>query len=253
MIFVLQCVRFAAIFFMLTPVIFGVRLAVWPVAMFSERKDRALKRVLMRWWYTGTLAILGVRVVRLGAPPAPPFFLVANHLSYVDMLVLGRETDCLFVSRGDIEHWPVIGFMIKSFYMLFIDRQSKRDTARVNKLIAHALEMGEGIAIFPESRISCGLSLLPFKSALIQPALDNQQPVHYATLHYQSPPGAPPANKVVLWWRPEPFFAHLFRLMKYPGVTATVRFGEAPLAGVDRKELAARLWDAVNEHFVPME
>lgn len=253
MTFLIQCLRFAGVFLVLTPALFSLRLCVWPVAWYSERLDRRLKNAIMRHWYRNVLRILGVKVVVRGTPPKPPFYLVANHLSYVDMLVLARETDCLFVSKGDVEHWPVIGFMVKSLYVLFIDRQNKRDTARVNRLLAHAMEQGDSFAIFPESRISCGRDLLPFKSALIQPALDNHIPVYWAALHYQSPPNAPAASKIVLWWRPESFFRHVFRLMKHPGVTATVTFGPEPIYGQDRKALAQQLFQAVRKVYVPVE
>lgn len=253
MTFFLQCVRFAGVFFLLTPALFLLRLSVWPVALYSERLDRRLKNYVMRHWYRNVLRILGVKVVVKGTPPKPPFYLVANHLSYIDMLVLAQETDCLFVSKGDVEHWPVIGFMVKSLYILFIDRQNKRDTARVNKLLAHAMEAGECFAIFAESRISCGHDVMPFKSALIQPALDNHVPVYWAALHYQSPPNAPSANKVVVWWRPEAFFPHIFRLMKHPGVTATVTFGSEPVYGEDRKVVAEQLFQAVRGAFIPVD
>ncbi len=248
-----QCARFAGIFFVLTPLCFAVRLCVWPVALYSERLDRAFRRDIMHYWYTGVLHLLGVRVEVQGQPPRPPFYLVANHLSYIDMLVLARETGCLFVSRGDVEHWPVIGFMVKSLYILFIDRQSKRDTARVNKLIAHTMEQGDAIAIFPESRISRGIDVLPFKSALIQPAVDNGVAVHWAVLHYQSPPELPPAGKIAVWWRPDAFFPHIFRLLAHRGVVATVYFSPEPISGADRKVLAAELFQAVKDKFVPVE
>ena len=251
--FLIQCARFAGIFFLLTPVLFSVRLVVWPSALISERVDRRLKRAIMRQWYAGVLAILGVRVEVKGSAPHPPFFLVCNHLSYLDMVILARETGCVFVSRGDVAHWPVIGFMVKSMYIVFIDRQNRRDTARVNQLIEHTMDQGDGIAIFPEARIYRGLAVEPFKSSLIQPAVANGVPVHYATITYRSPEGLPPASKIVGWWRPEPFFAHVFRLARYPGVRAMVRFGEEPLIGEDRKVLAEQLWQAVQTNFVPVD
>jgi 1-acyl-sn-glycerol-3-phosphate acyltransferase len=251
--FLVQCIRFTSIFFVLTPFLFGVRFLLWPTALVSERADRALKRWVMLCWYRGVLFCLGMRVEVQGTPPKQPFFLVANHLSYMDMVVLAYETGCIYVSKGDIEHWPVIGFMVKSMYIIFIDRQNKRDTLRVNGLIEHALDYGDGIGVFPESRISRGLDVEPFKSALIQPAVANEIPIHYATLGYRSPEGAPPANKIVGWWRPEPFFSHIFRLGRYPGVVATVHFGDTPLEGGDRKALANTLWEAVRENFTPVE
>ncbi len=245
--------RFFLIFFVLTPLIFVVRMLVWPTAWVSERADRRLRRELIRLWAYGFAAIAGIRIRVHGTPPPHPFYLVANHLSYLDMLLLCRETGCIFVARGDVEHWPVLGSMAKSLYIIFIDRASKRDTMRVNTLIKHALEMGDGLGVFAESRISRGLAVEPFKSSLIQPAVDNQMPVYYATLSYETAPGCPPASEIVGWWRPEPFFFHMLRLFSYPGCTATLHFGAEPIGGDDRKVLAQQLHDAVEETFTPLQ
>lgn len=246
-------IRFTLIFLVITPVLFSVRLAVWPSVYVSEAWDRRAKRKLLQCWNWCFAWIAGIRVVRHGLPPQPPFYIVANHLSYLDMLLVTHQTGAIFVSREDVQYWPVIGFMAKSLHIIFIDRQDRRDTVRVNKLIEHAMRMGEGVAVFPESRISCGRDVAPFKSSLIEPAVANKVPVHYATITYETLPGCPPASRVVAWWRPEPFFTHLFRLLGCRGLTATIRFGEEAVAGADRKELADRLHQAVRQQFLPLK
>ncbi|HEX72321.1 MAG TPA: 1-acyl-sn-glycerol-3-phosphate acyltransferase [Candidatus Hydrogenedentes bacterium] len=250
--FIKRWTRFLIIFGVMTPVLYLLRLLIWPTALYSEALDRRLRRTLLRLWARSFALIAGVRVIAHGAPPKPPMFLVANHLSYLDMLVIGHQTGCIFVSREDVQYWPILGFMAKSLYIIFIDRKDKRDTVRVNKLIAHTLKMGDGLAIFPESRIFCGQDVEPFKSSLIEPAVANKIPVHYATICYETPEGSPPATRIVAWWRPEPFFQHLFRFLSHRGCTATVYFGEEPLFGDDRKELAERLHEAVRKNYVPM-
>ena len=233
--------------------IFFVRVLVWPSALFSERLDRRLRRGILifftKWW----AFFLGARVEVQGVPPKPPFFIVANHTSYLDALMLMHETGCIFVVRGDVEHWPIMGFMAKSVYLLFIDRADRRDTVRVNELIKHTLDTGDGLAVFPESRIFRGLDVEPFKSALIQPAIDLDLPVHYASITYKTHEGCPPASRIVGWWRPEGFFYHLCRLLQYPGFTATVHFGGEPIRGDDRKKLARALHKAVRTNFVPLD
>jgi 1-acyl-sn-glycerol-3-phosphate acyltransferase len=238
--------------FCMTCVLASIRLMVWPIACYSEPLDRRIRRSLIRYWNLGFAKIAGIKLVIHGTPPKPPFYLVSNHLSYMDMLVLCSQTGSIFVSREDVEHWPVLGFLARSLYIIFIDRQKRSDTVRVNKLIAHTLASGDGLVVFPESRIFRGLEVEPFKSALIQPAVDNGLPVHYATLHYETPEGSPPASEIVGWWRPEPFFAHLFRLLRFPGFKATVHFGETPIPGTDRKILAEQLHAAVSGNFVPI-
>lgn len=247
------CVRFALIFFVIAPVLFALRVLIWPSVLLSRPFDRRASRYLLWLWSSAFRRIAGIRVVVRGTPPKPPCFVVANHVSYIDMLLLTNLSGCIFVSRGDVERWPVIGFVSKSIYVIFIDRNNKRDTVRVNKLIDEAFKEGDGIAVFAESRISRGLDVEPFKSSLIAPAVANHLPVHYTTIMYETLPGMPPANEIVGWWRPESFFYHLFRLLGYPGFTAILHFGDAPIAGDDRKELADKLWRAVRANFTPIK
>ena len=250
--FTRMVMRFILIILM-SVVLIALRFLVWPTSFFSERADRRLRRVLLRTWNRCFARIAGIHVVTEGPVPKPPFFLVANHLSYLDMLVLTHLTGCIYVARGDVEHWPVIGFLSKAMYVIFIDRQSRRDTVRVNRLISHAIEMGDAVAVFAESRISPGRDVEPFKSALIEPAVAGKLPVHYSTMGYETLPGCPPASEIVGWWRPESFPYHLQRLLRHRGVIARVRFGDEPLRGDDRKELAPRLHAAVRANFKPLQ
>lgn len=229
-----------------------LRVLVWPTALISRRGDRRLRRFLLKSWAHVYAAIAGIRIVAEGAAPKAPFFMVMNHLSYFDMLVLAKETGCIFVSREDVADWPLFGFIAKCLYIIFIDRSLKRDTVRVNKLIAETIKEGDGICVFAESRVSCGMTVAPFKSPLLQAAIDLDLPVYYAALNYRTPEGSPLEGEIVSWWRPEPFYVHQYRFLKYPGATATIRFGEKPLFDTDRKVLAQRLHDGVLSLFTPL-
>ena len=194
---ILAIIRFITLFLILLPLTFAVRCLVWPTALFSERLDRRLRRVVVQSYMRAFALVAGIKVIIHGHPPKPPFYIVANHVSYIDMLLLTQQTGSIFVSREDVQNWPILGFMAKSIYIIFIDRQDRRDTVRVNKQIEHALAMGDGLAVFAESRISRGLDVEPFKSALIEPAVANNIPVHYATISYETPEGSPPASTIV--------------------------------------------------------
>jgi 1-acyl-sn-glycerol-3-phosphate acyltransferase len=235
-----------------TALIIAVRLSFWPLAFFSERADRRLRRGLVRLWSHLFFRFIGMRVVVEGPMPRPPFLLVSNHVSYVDTWLLNGLLGCTFVAKADIARWPVLGFISKSLHALFIDRSRKRDTLRINGLIRHAMEQGDAIVIFAESRISRGIDVEPFKSALIEPAAANLLPVHFAAIHYETLPGSPPANEVVGWWRPEPLAAHFVRLLRQPGFTAIVRFCAEPIQGDNRKSLASALHAGVRDLFIPI-
>lgn len=228
------------------------RVSARPIALFSGRAERRIGRFLLLWWSRGYARIAGIRVVQEGPTPRPPFFLVANHVSYLDMLMLSHRTGCIFVSRGDVEHWPIVGAAARAIRIIFIDRENKRDTARVTRLLKQVLEQGDAVAVFPESRIFCGLDVAPFKSALLQAPLDLEMPVHYAAIGYATPPGSPVEGELVGWWRPLPFYVHFWHVLQHPYVIATIRFCEQPIFSNDRKEIATALHEAVRAQFVPL-
>lgn len=216
-------------------------------ALRAERR-----RQFMRW--NRLLArVIGMRLEMRGAPPDPPCILVTNHLSYIDVFVLGLTTGCVFIARGDAEHWPLIGRIMKSIHMMFIDRDLTRDTARVNALITHALAQRDIVALFAESRISRGRDVEAFKGALLQPAIAAGVPIHYATLTYKRLPGAAPPSRFVSWWRPEPFGLHGRRVLRNKGFVARITFGAAPVFHEDRRELAAELHTRVRAQFEPVD
>ena len=233
--------------------LWGLRLLYWPVAFWDEARDRRWRRWWFRLWARVFARIVGMRVVVHGTPPDAPFYLVSNHLTYMDIFLLVHQTGCGFVARGDMAKWPLIGTMCRSLYILFIDRTDRRDAARVNDEIARTLAQGDGITVFAESRISRGRGVAPFKSALIQPAFAMDIPVHYATIGYRTPPGQPPASRIVGWWRPEPLGLHFRRLLRCPEFTAEITFGPAPVRADDRKLLAERLHQGVVENFTPLQ
>ena len=236
----------------LTIILCICRLLLWPGVWISPAADRRVRRFLLQTWNRGFAWAVNIQIHTHGPVPKPPFFLVSNHLSYLDMVVLTHQTGCIYVSRGDVEHWPIIGFLARSLYIIFVDRKNIRDTVRVNRLIADALALGDAVVIFPESHITVGKEVEPFKSSLIEPAVAARIPVHYATLTYETLPECPPASEIVNWWRPESFLYHLQRLMRHRGVKATIHFGESPLYGEDRKELAPRLHEAVQAAYTPI-
>lgn len=233
-----------------------VAYAVWilcsPFALASPERRRAIRRGILKRWGRAMLRIVRAKVRIEGAPPTPPFFLVANHLSYVDIFLLASQTGCVFVARSDMATWPVLGFMMRTAQQLFIEREQLRDAKRVIGLIAQVLDEKDGMAVFAEARCGRGDCVLPFKPSLFEPAVLRNFPVHCASIHYETPEGYPAAGDNVVWWRWEPIEDHLRRLLTLPGFTATVRYADAPVVGSDRKILARGSHQTVNDIFTPI-
>ena len=216
-------------------------------------------RARVRWrhrvvgtWARGFAAVLGMRRTILGTPPRAPYFLVSNHLSYVDIILLYTCLDGVFIAKSEMRRWPVLGPLAQLFGTVWLNREVRRDAVRVLDLIDQAIARGDGVILFAEGTTSSGQALLPMRPALFDWAARKQFPVHYVALTYRTPPGAPPAHMAVGWWGEMPFGAHLLNLCRIRGFEATVDFGPVPLPGGTRGELAHQAGKAIGERFVPV-
>lgn len=200
---------------------------------------------VFRRWAAGTAALLGMRCETVGEPPAAPFFLVTNHLGYVDIVLLARQLDCTFVAKSDVAGWPVVGALCRSVDTIFIDRTNKRDIPRVMERIERGLASGRGVVVFPEGTSTPGDRVERFRPSLLDAAARSGRPVHWASVEYLAPDGYPPARESICWWGDMGFLDHLYHLVRLPGFAARLTFGANPIVASDRKELANRLQNAV--------
>jgi len=188
-----------------------------------------------------------------GTPAQPPFLLVSNHLSYVDVFALAAVAAPVFIAKAEVRSWWLIGLLARHMEVIFIDREDLKDVVRVKELVFGAIQRGHGVHIFAEGGISQTCQVAPFKPALLDVAARNNYPVHHVTITYKTPQNSPPPSKVVAWIGGKPFMAHLVRLAGSCGFEVSLTFGEAPVVCRDRKALAEQLTQAVRARFVPIE
>jgi 1-acyl-sn-glycerol-3-phosphate acyltransferase len=221
-------------------------LAGAPFVSASSRRALDWRNRTFRGWARTSARLMGMTITVRNAPPNAPFLLVSNHLSYVDVIVLGSQADCTFVAKSEVASWPILGFVCKTMDTIFIDRRLKRDIQRVMQRIDQTLRRGLGVVLFAEGTSTNGESVLPFKTSLLEFAARKQVPVHYASVRYVVPPGETPANRSVCWWGEMTFPDHLFRLLQVASFEASVVYGSEPIVAADRRALAAALWSAVS-------
>lgn len=169
--------------------------------------------------------------------------LVCNHLSYLDILVLGASQPLVFVAKSEVRGWPLFGWLAARGGTLFIRRQERADVARLAGDIAARLQAGSTVVVFPEGTSSAGHRVLPFHSSLLEPAVEQHVPATPAAIAYGLPGGS--VEDDVCYWRDMTFAAHFLRLLGLPSVEATVAYGEARSPGGSRKSLARALHEDV--------
>ncbi|RMH18681.1 MAG: 1-acyl-sn-glycerol-3-phosphate acyltransferase [Acidobacteria bacterium] len=218
----------------------------------SNRLHLPLRNRIYRTWARTLGRVAGMRVRCEGTPPRGAFFLVVNHVSYMDVMLIASHVDAAFVAKADLRAWPILGHIFSSADTIFINRERRRDVVRVSQLLDGALARGLGVLVFPEGTATRGAEIRRFKTSLLQLPAERGLPVSYATIHYRTPAGCPPAHQVVCWWGDAPFLPHIWKLMQLPFFEAVLRFGDEPIHHPDRKELARRLRAAMRERFEPI-
>lgn len=218
----------------------------------SPARRDAWRRSLFRTWGRWLLRAVRAELTVVGAAPAAPAMLVANHLSYLDVPVLAACLPPVFVSKAEVADWPLIGRMSRAMGTVFVQRQAKRELPAVNRAIADALERGDAVAVFPEGTSTAGARVAPFRPPLLAEAAERGLAVHYASLRYETLPGDPPASTAVCWWGDMTFAPHVLGLLALRGIRAQVVFGDQPIQDRNRKLLAEKLWHAVERVFIPI-
>ncbi|MCB5174790.1 MULTISPECIES: lysophospholipid acyltransferase family protein [Microvirga] len=148
-----------------------------PLQMLALRFGWDILHRTPMWFHRILLRLFNVRVIERGTPPGNAATLVvANHVSWLDIPVIGSLHPLSFIAKSEIEGWPVVGLFARLQRSVFIDRQRRKATAEVNDALAHRLVKGEVIVLFAEGTTSDGNRLLPFRSSLVgaaQTALTN--------------------------------------------------------------------------------
>jgi len=240
-------IRFT-LFFILT---IGLYSLWWLAVVFIPNKIY-WRQIIFKLWAKGFKRIAKMKVEVLGEAPKAPFFLVCNHLSYVDIPALRYAAEGIFVAKGEIRDWFLAGRIVRDMGNIFINRQKNRDIPRAGQEIIQKLDEGEGVIIFPEGTSTKGEEVLPFNSSFLEFAARTDLPVSYCSISYKTPAGEIPASEAVCWWDDTVFINHMLRMFSVREFTAVINFGDAPIANPNRKKLAQELHEKVSEKFIPV-
>lgn len=195
-----------------------VRLA-FAVAARGRRAEGAAERAeIIGSSSAAALHALGVAVEVEGPPPPPGVLLAANHLSYLDPLVVAAVARCLPISKADVASWPILGETARATGVLFVARGDAASGLEVKREAQALLEGGARVLNFPEGTTTSGEAVLPFKPGLFGTARRAGADVVPVALAYDPPELA--------WTGDATFVPHFLALAARPRSIARVRFGE---------------------------
>jgi 1-acyl-sn-glycerol-3-phosphate acyltransferase len=184
--------------------------------------------------------IVGARVRVAGAPVRGHTLLVSNHVSWLDILVLGGATGCRFVSKDQLGH-PFIHWLADQNHTVYVKRSHVKGAKEQAIAIAKALEGRRPVMLFPEGTTGPGTHLLPFRSTLLEAAnyAAKEVTIRPVAMDY----GAAAAD--IGWWE-EAGRNNVLRLLARRGtLPVTVRLLDPLNRDGDRKQLTALAQDAI--------
>jgi 1-acyl-sn-glycerol-3-phosphate acyltransferase len=196
----------------------------------------------VREWSRQMLHIIGVAlVVRGNLPGEGPALLVANHVSWLDILVMNAAQPARFVAKADVKRWPVLGALSSGAGTLYIERESRRDAMRVVHHMAERLQAQDTLAVFPEGTTGDGRALLPFHANLFQAAIAAHAPVVPVALRFVDGASGQRSDAPV-FIGDTTLIASIWTTLRASGLQAMVAYGEPQTHnGRDRRTWAQDL------------
>ncbi len=217
-------------------------LLVWPllfVAVLLTHLVLSLFKTPRRWRWISRLinwnfaalvrAILNIKITvegDWGQLESGGFFIVSNHLGYVDGIVLGSLFPVIYVSKKEVRGWPLIGQWTALCGTIFIDRQRKDKIPLLVEEIAQKLSQKANVLVFPEGTSTNGDRLLPFQSAHFAASLRARAPIVPVTLAYKSIDHQPLSNTNrdrIYWYGDMEFASHFWALLAVRSIEVTAK------------------------------
>jgi 1-acyl-sn-glycerol-3-phosphate acyltransferase len=210
---------------------------------FLAQADRLHARTSwLRRWSRFACRVVGIRVTTRGSMPSSGL-LVCNHLSYIDVIVLSSIRPCVFVAKRDVATWPLFGWLARVAGTIFVDRERRLASADVVDLVRDAVTDGSLVILFPEGTSSDGSTVLPFKSALLESAVQLRCPVAVAAIEYAVDDGS--VADEVCYWGDMTLVPHLLNLFFKREIRAICSFSVPRIRSGDRKEIAHELREEI--------
>jgi 1-acyl-sn-glycerol-3-phosphate acyltransferase len=221
-------------------------LLVFPLLMAAHFLPVRARRAVAA---TGARALLFAVGIRLDAPAERPdtdgrgTLIVANHVSWTDILVLAALFPARFVARGDILQWPLLGTIARLVRVVPIDRSRLRSLPGTVDTVASLLRDGSTVVAFPEGTTWCGTAFGSFRPAMFQAAVDADAQVLPVSISYLGAGGR--ASTATAFVGDESMGSSVGGIMRTRGLRARVEVCDV-VPNADRRSMAASAHRAVH-------
>ena len=217
--------------------------------------QKSTKLSLIKWWCGGLLRAFNIKVITFGDLPAADIqgvMFVANHISWSDIHALNSLIPLRFIAKSDIKNWPIFGYLVQKADTLFIDRNKRHDAGRIVDITAESLIAGDNLCFFPEGTTTDGTGMnglegarvLPFKSSVLQAAIDANTQVWPVAIKYVNTDGS--INTAMAYAGETTLIASMQQVIMQKNPVVELHF-LTPLAteGQNRRDITQTAYDAI--------
>ncbi|QDE37818.1 1-acyl-sn-glycerol-3-phosphate acyltransferase [Luteibacter pinisoli] len=224
---------------LLAHIVFGVLICAlilsWSGGFMKNGREPFAHRAI-RLWSNLLLKVFGFRVKRQGTPLGDPVLFVANHTSWLDIVMVHSQRAACFVAKAEIARWPVVGWMAARGGTIFHRRGNNHSLASVMAVMVERLRAGRSVAVFPEGGTGHNGVLRVFHARIFQAALDAEVPVQPVSLRF-----ARDGRRVIDagFRENESFVGNILRLLGGPPLDVEVHFLEPVAISADGRRRMA--------------
>lgn len=229
-------------------------------------------RTLPFWYHRCICRLLGIRLHVDGAiKHGQPVLIVANHVSWVDILVLSALAPVSFIAKSEIRGWPFVSSLAKLQRSLFINRKRKSDVSRISDAMTKRFNDGDILVLFAEGTTTDGNRVQPFRSALLSSAFPEEalkrkkiidrnyaepivQTLSLVYTHVHGVPLGREGRKIIAWYGDMDIFSHAWQLLKIGPLDVNVSISSPVAVKEDqnRKKLALTAEKQVRTRVIDM-
>lgn len=210
--------------------------------------NKSTQQHIVQYWSRKFLDLLHVGLETYGCyhhATAQGRLIVANHISWLDAVSMNAVLPAYFVAKSEVGDWPFLGWILHRIHTLFIKRDIRQETARINCQIKGMLEHGDRITIFPEGTTTDGTQLGHFHSSLLQGPVDIGSTICPVAIRYHD--GTGKANGDAVFVGDMTFIESLWKILCSPSLHVTLVYLPAiTCTGKNRRMLASEAREAIH-------
>lgn len=213
-----------------------------PILLGWQWHQTTKGKTMYTWWFSRASKILDLDVHQYGYPQKTTTLFIANHISFLDIIVLAAITPARFLSKETLRYWPIIGFITSRTGTVFIERGNRNVIHKTIHAMGNVLQQEHSLVIFPEGTTTLGNSVNKFNSGIFQAAINTSKPIQPVALRYVRN-GKP--NRTVAYIDSDNFIVTLIKIMAQTKIEVQLCF-----CNVIDSEQYTRTELAINSHAI---